>query len=171
MNVLELIYNTCCEATGLEIGKKTRKKQYVKARAVYYKLAKENTELSLEEIGSFCGNRDHATVLHGLKKWEREMKYPDFVSYNRMIRSNLPSDFWNLLEHLSKEERELKWLYSNKTRLEKQNAMLKARVLSKNVEKEVVDIFNTIPSEMLEELLEYRIKPFIKMHCKPSVSV
>lgn len=171
MKILELIYNTCCEATGIEIGEKTRKKQYVKARAVYYKIAKENTKLSLEEIGRACGNRDHATVLHGLKKYDAEMQYRDFQSFNKSIRSKLPSSLKEFSKFDTKDEREIKFLYSNKARLEKQNELLKARVLSKNVEKEIVDIFNAIPSEMLENLLEYRIKPFIKMNCKPSASV
>lgn len=50
---------------AIDIARNTRKREYVEARSLYYKLAKENTRLSLERIGGFI-RRDHATVLHGL---------------------------------------------------------------------------------------------------------
>jgi chromosomal replication initiator protein len=40
-------------------------------------LAKELTQLSLPEIGSNFGGRDHTTVLHGIKKVEDEMRARD----------------------------------------------------------------------------------------------
>lgn len=51
---------------NLDITRKTRKKEYVEARAFYYRLMRQYTRLSLQEIGSSV-NRDHASVLHGMK--------------------------------------------------------------------------------------------------------
>ena len=49
----------------LDITRQTRKRKYVEARAMYYRLVRDNTRLSLECIGKTV-NRDHASVLHGV---------------------------------------------------------------------------------------------------------
>lgn len=49
----------------LDITSQTRKRKYVEARAMYYKLVRDNTRLSLEAIGKTV-SRDHASVLHGV---------------------------------------------------------------------------------------------------------
>ncbi len=54
------------EFYSLDITTKTRERNYVEARAMYYKIVRDNTKLSLEVIGKSV-NRNHATVLHGIK--------------------------------------------------------------------------------------------------------
>ena len=49
----------------LDITSQTRKRKYVEARAMYYRLVRDNTRLSLECIGKTV-SRDHASVLHGV---------------------------------------------------------------------------------------------------------
>lgn len=51
---------------NLDITRNTRKRPYVEARAYYFKLMRKHTPLSLELIGKEV-NRDHASVLHGIK--------------------------------------------------------------------------------------------------------
>jgi hypothetical protein len=46
---------------------KTRKREIVDARYVYFRRAKEMTKASLAMIGSYVG-KDHATVMHGIKE-------------------------------------------------------------------------------------------------------
>lgn len=46
--------------------------QYVKARQEFFAAAKEKTGHSLPAIGKFCGNRDHTTVLHGIRKFHAD---------------------------------------------------------------------------------------------------
>lgn len=50
---------------------KTRNKEIVFYRYVAFYLAKNYTKKSLEEIGRVIGDKDHATVLHGLKYIEK----------------------------------------------------------------------------------------------------
>lgn len=50
----------------VNLSHKTRKQKFVFARAVYYALSKRFTKYSLELIGKQV-DRDHATVMHGLK--------------------------------------------------------------------------------------------------------
>lgn len=50
---------------GIDITKKTRRREYLYARAVYYKLAQDIFKRSLTSIGKDIG-LDHATVLHSI---------------------------------------------------------------------------------------------------------
>ena len=57
----------------IDITKKKKTNQYVFARIIYYKLAKELTNLPLEEIGRQV-NKDHCSVLHNLKNFDEVVK-------------------------------------------------------------------------------------------------
>ena len=70
---VESAFNTC-------ISVKSRKREIVYMRSIYYKLCKDFTNESLNAIGKQV-NKDHATVLNGLKIfdniidnfWEKEL--------------------------------------------------------------------------------------------------
>ena len=49
----------------INISRNTRKREYVYARAIFFKLCKEFSHQTLSNIGEFVG-RDHASVIHGL---------------------------------------------------------------------------------------------------------
>ena len=55
-----------------------RKKPYVLARAVYAYSMYKFTDITLVEIGNQLGNRDHATVIHSIKKIEDMLQYRYF---------------------------------------------------------------------------------------------
>ena len=57
----------------IDIRKKKKTNQYVFARTVYYKLAKELTNLPIDEIGRQV-NKDHCSVIHNLKNFEEVVK-------------------------------------------------------------------------------------------------
>ncbi len=63
----------------LKIDSKTRQRKYIEARAVYYKLLRENSRMSLQAIGNTM-KRDHATVLHSL----RQIK--DWLEYDKELK-------------------------------------------------------------------------------------
>lgn len=69
MHTLKLLRKEVKEATGCNINNPRRKREYVYARALYYRLSKEFTTCSLSDIGKSVG-KDHATVLHGLRTFE-----------------------------------------------------------------------------------------------------
>lgn len=62
----EQIKKLVIENTGIDIDNPVRKRAFVEARAIYYKLLREYTSLSLSEIGNYV-KKDHATVIHGIK--------------------------------------------------------------------------------------------------------
>jgi len=51
----------------------SRKRKYTEPRFIFFYYAKKYSEdkPSLEDIGMECGPRDHATVLHGIKKFHQ----------------------------------------------------------------------------------------------------
>lgn len=50
-----------------ELKSKTRKREIVQARQIAMYFSKKMTNISLAKIGSQCGGKDHATVLHACK--------------------------------------------------------------------------------------------------------
>lgn len=61
--------------TGLsraEIISPRRDKALVRARMIFYRLAKEFTAKSLPAIGRACGDRDHSTIIHGMRMVEEQ---------------------------------------------------------------------------------------------------
>jgi hypothetical protein len=69
-NTLETILEDVAEKTKTtveDLKRKTRKREIVDARYVYFKRAKELTSKSLSAIGSIVG-KDHASVLHGIRE-------------------------------------------------------------------------------------------------------
>lgn len=62
---------------NLDIRDTTRKEEYVRARAIYYKLCRDLVPSArLEHIGSSV-NRDHSSVSIALRKFDNDIKYDD----------------------------------------------------------------------------------------------
>ena len=75
---------------GYNIGGKTRARQVVYGRAIYFKICKDRTNLSLQEIGETL-NLHHATVLHSIRNIfpAFEMYNPEYMDiYNRIIKAD-----------------------------------------------------------------------------------
>lgn len=98
---IEEIRNYVESKTGLDISRKTRKRQYVDARALYYKMCREYTDASLEEIGTLV-NRDHSSVVHSVLHC-----FDSVYKFNPLVR-NIYDDFKPILvaspERLTREE-------------------------------------------------------------------
>ena len=100
------------EESGLkDILKDTRKRNYVDARRIFYHILRNYHYLSLDKIGKLSGNRNHATVLHGLRSVEFLMKSDLSISdlFNRVSNRvlNLKSEKKLLLDKINKLEKEL----------------------------------------------------------------
>jgi len=67
---IEYIQKVVCDYFDIphdKINSKTRKREVVQARQLAMFFSKNYTKSSLAAIGSKCGNKDHATVLHACK--------------------------------------------------------------------------------------------------------
>ena len=71
----------------ISISRNTRKRQYVEARAIYFKLCRIFTQLSLEQIGKSV-NRDHASVLHGCRSINTWVEVDKRINNNMRILKN-----------------------------------------------------------------------------------
>lgn len=80
-NAQKLIKELVEQYFNLDITKDTRVKEYIDARAIYYKLTKENTHDTLSSIGKSMG-RDHATVLHFNRKMEHWLQVDKVLKHN-----------------------------------------------------------------------------------------
>jgi hypothetical protein len=80
--------------TDSDLKLKSRQREIVYARSIYYKLCKTHTRATLSSIGKSV-KKDHATVLHGLRLFDDVItKYEDAQDYKR-IHSKLDRMFRN----------------------------------------------------------------------------
>jgi len=156
-NELELIYNACCEVTGLDIKKNTRKRDFMYGRMIYYYFARKMTDYSFSKIGIFMG-KDHATVIHALKKYEEYKVYEDVRRITDKVSSILPETY-----KIKKDASQLsnEHLISRNRRLEKQISLLRVK---KGFEyNSFLDEINELPSNLKQEFEKYKWLPFKKM--------
>ena len=91
MNEVDLfVYRTVCDHFGIDIQNKTRRRNYVDARRIYFKVLKElNPVRSLNSIGKSLNRSkfDHATVLHHLKEIDHFLSIEKDleVKYNNIL--------------------------------------------------------------------------------------
>lgn len=73
----------------LDIASKSRRADYIQARAIYYKLCMEFTRLNQTRIAKTL-DKNHATIIHSLKQWDVFVRFiPDFESNYKFIRATL----------------------------------------------------------------------------------
>ncbi len=89
---------------GLDIEKNTRKREYVDARTLYYKLCRELTKCSLTTIGESVG-RDHSIVLHSFKNILHHLDTEEiekaYLHFGKV--ENLPKESYSYLEYQNKK--------------------------------------------------------------------
>ncbi len=76
----EQVIDAVCRATGVtrrELEGKQRDRRVVVPRQIAMYLLREETELSLSEVGSRFGGRDHSTVLHSCEKVAADLERDD----------------------------------------------------------------------------------------------
>lgn len=85
-----LIKEIISNFAGEDIAHKTRKREIVQARISFYTILKNKYRplITLAEIGKFV-NQDHATVLHGLGKFESQFKDVDFKTFHLMCEEEV----------------------------------------------------------------------------------
>ena len=81
---IDLISNAVSEYFKIPLGDvkgKTRKKEVALARHIAMYMSHKILRLTLEEIGFYFSNRDHSTVIHGIKKIEELVKNDSTISH------------------------------------------------------------------------------------------
>tara|TARA_B100000768_G_scaffold174760_1_gene185419 strand:- start:1145 stop:1594 length:450 start_codon:yes stop_codon:yes gene_type:complete len=113
------IYSVICQMSNVDIRDKTRKRNYVDARNVFYGISRKLTMHSHAVIGGFL-NRDHATSVHGTKMFKilmaSDQKFRDatrFALYKCC----------NLLDKIAEDPRDFVFLNWSKITNEQQSKM------------------------------------------------
>ena len=87
------IINVVCEHFNIKVEdiiSKKRNAEIALPRQIAMYLCREMTDISLNEIGSFVGNRDHTTVMHGYQKINEDIKKsPELASKIDIIRKKI----------------------------------------------------------------------------------
>lgn len=152
--------------TGVsDISKVTRIKSHILARAVYVKILRDLTDMSLVKIGQTI-NKDHASVIHSLKNFDVYYKSKGFVKNYQEAKSlslkylEVDSDV-DVEKEIQLEDlkEQFKILKNSKKRLELkyQNSFVKSDLASEII-------------ELIEELNENQIATF-KERLKAYVSI
>ena len=81
------------EAFGIpvaDIRGYSRERRFVEARHCAFVLARQETSLSLPDIGRYFSGRDHTSVAHGLRAWgDKTTRNPDLHDALRVAENNL----------------------------------------------------------------------------------
>jgi predicted alpha/beta superfamily hydrolase len=86
MEINEKVKELILQQTSIDVDDKTRTREQVEARSLYYMLIKELTpKTTLKQIGKSVG-KNHATVIHSLNQWDMFSKYnPSLNTYKERI--------------------------------------------------------------------------------------
>ena len=105
IKMIESIKEYVINLYGLDIEKDTRKREYVDARAFYYKLCRELTKCSLTTIGESVG-RDHSIVLHSFKNILHHLDTEEieraYLHFGKV--ENLPKESYSYFDTLKKNK-------------------------------------------------------------------
>lgn len=71
---VELIKNLVESEFNLQLKRKTRRREYIEARAMYYMLLREKGRMTVSSISKTL-DKNHATILHALKNLHNWMTY------------------------------------------------------------------------------------------------
>jgi len=152
----------------IDISTNTRKREYVEARALYYKLAKEHTKLSLERIGGKL-KRDHSTVVHALNNvWEHALSTNEDV-YDSYYR------FKDMMAELNSENQSEETLRQRLIKAKREIASMKAIGLGnyqalkdeleevKSENKRFNELISQLDDDKKKEQLFFRLEAAVKL--------
>lgn len=150
---------------GDKITTKNRKRENVTARAVYAKLCKDIFPyLSLDKIAKPI-NRDHATIIHAFKMIDNHLKNDNqYINLYKKASVIINKDIV-----ATQNIKEISYLES----LEERIIQMSNTLIDKN--KQIEELkgqrptdkykeFDAIPEELLENFIETRLKPYLKLN-------
>lgn len=156
---LNLIIDIVKDVSGIDPRKKTRKREYVYARAIYYKIARDVTSYSLSRIGGAMG-KNHATVLHNINvNFDIIEAYdPHFYGVYESARDIVYKKLMKRKKQVRKEvEKKIENHYlEENSNLRIENAKLKeelSRLRNLTDDSEVSEMIKRVPSKNMKHFL------------------
>jgi|TARA_R100001463_G_scaffold23238_5_gene55779 predicted transcriptional regulator len=144
--MIEKIRKEVEQATMQDLSTRRRQRELVYARAIYFKLCKEKTTLTLQQIADTLGV-NHATVLHAIKN-----VFPEMVTHEPLYKEIYES---------IRDQEDLAYLKENYNALRKQyDKLLKVKTFDEHTE--LVDIIREVPKQHIETA-KVRVKAMVDM--------
>ena len=162
MNLQKLKY-LVSDRFGVDIASKCRDTDHVVARAVFFEIAYNKYRFgTLKSIGEYV-NRDHATVLHGIKKIFPQIKiyYPrQYDIYKYIIRELYLDVEFKYRE--TTEERLEKISVKYEDVLEKYNKLLSEQNNCSDEKESLIESIRRVPDDKVP-ILKLRVDAILKM--------
>ena len=145
----------------LNISSTSRKREIVEARNIYFSICFHRIGMKPSHISRTL-NKNHATVLHALKKTDEwyeidcdfRAKYDDIINLSEKLNA--------IVTKQNTKENEINIITSKEIirRLERENNMLKEKYTKLLLKKNIMDDLN-IPDELVDQVKE-RISLYLK---------
>jgi len=136
--------------TGVNVEIVSRKRNFVEARAMYYKLLRDVSNMTLQAIGDTV-NKDHSTIIHSLNSVD------DWMKYDRKLADR----YKNILYAIDKIDE------TDFNSLRYENIMLNLKIdeLTKRLSSNrLYDLMDKIPFDK-EEAVYDRLSVIVRMNC------
>jgi hypothetical protein len=162
---LERLKEIVDNEVGFDISVKRRIRDLVYYRYIFFKIAREQLKgLTTTAIGKSL-NRDHATVLHGLKKIEHELDYNKEINnlYHKIsdiVSNELEVDIIN--DCSENDIIQIKKHYEDRILSLRTRIQELERLSNKKQNSLLTDIKKLTDADVLE-FRETRLKPYLKM--------
>ena len=158
--MLEVIRKAVETITNCDVVERTRQREYVQARSIFYRFARDNKQ-TLQAIGKFL-ERDHATVMHSLKKFEQDVEYDSAfrANYNAVkdILGNLDVKGCEDATETLLEAYEMRNTY-----LIEQNTELRAKLSRLTSDDTINELLEGIPEDKIQYFIDNQLKSFVNI--------
>jgi len=158
--MLEVIRKAVETVTNCDVVERTRQREYVQARSIFYRFARDNKQ-TLQAIGKFL-ERDHATVMHSLKKFEQDVEYDSLfrANYNAVkdILGNLDVKGCEDATETLLEAYEMRNTY-----LIKQNTELRAKLSRLTSDDTINELLEGLPEDKIQYFIDNQLKSFVNI--------
>ena len=153
--------------TGLDIAAKTRKRDFTDARQIYCKIARDEnpTIVTTTKIGEII-NRDHATVIHSVKKAAIIIEQdPSLMNLYMKIMTVINRIKDKKIDSTAEVVDDIEHVYNDKLASLKNDYKKKVeelRIKNKRL-LPIIELLEELPTDQINSFQETRLKPFIKM--------
>ena len=158
--MLEVIRVAVETVTNCDVVIRTRQKDFVQARSIFYRFARDNKQ-TLQAIGKFL-ERDHATVMHSLKNFEHEVKFdPDFRSKYNAVKDILGN--LDVKECENATDTLLEAYELRNANLIEENAQLRTNVARLMTQDTIDKLLVGIPEDRIQYFIDNQLKSFVNI--------
>jgi hypothetical protein len=158
--MLEVIRKAVETITNCDVVERTRQREYVQARSIFYRFARDNKQ-TLQAIGKFL-ERDHATVMHSLNKFEQDVEYDSSfrANYNAVkdILGNLDVKGCEDATETLLEAYEMRNTY-----LIEQNTELRAKLSRLTSDDTINELLEGIPEDKIQYFISNQLRSFVNI--------